>query len=136
MILCDTGPLVALIDRADADHAVCLAAAGTLGGEEFLTTYPCLTEAMYLLGRSGSWRPQAKLWGYITDGLLRVYVPREHELERMLALMQKYADAPMDFADASLIAASETLDERRVFTTDRHFHAYRQKEGHAFEIVP
>lgn len=54
----------------------------------------------------------------------------------MLALMRKYSDTPMDFADASLVAASETLEQRRVFTTDSHFYVYRQKQGAAFEVVP
>lgn len=136
MILCDSGPLVALIDRNDAHNASCVAAANALAPEVMLTTHACLAEAMYLLRRAGGWRAQEDLWGYISDGLLLVHVPREQELERMLALMRKYSDTPMDFADASLVAASETLDERRVFTTDSHFYVYRQKQGQAFEVVP
>lgn len=54
----------------------------------------------------------------------------------MLALMRKYSDTPMDFADASLVAASETLEQRRVFTMDSHFYVYRQRQGQAFEVVP
>ena len=117
MILCDTGPLVALLDRVDAHHEACAAAAAGLAPEPMLTTHACLTEAMYLVGRSGGWRIQEQLWGYITAGVLRIHVPRAEEIERMLALMRKYSDTPMDFADASLIAASETVGERRVFTT-------------------
>ena len=101
-----------------------------------LTTYPCLTEAMYLLRRAGDWRSQALLWDYVSFGVLHVHVPRDAELERMLELMRKYSDTPMDFADASLVAASETLGEQRVFTTDSHFYVYRQKQGAAFEVVP
>lgn len=63
-------------------------------------------------------------------------MPRAEELERMLALMHKYSDTPMDFADASLVAASETLEQRRVFTMDSHFYVYRQRQGQAFEVVP
>lgn len=54
----------------------------------------------------------------------------------MRALMRKYGDSPMDLADASLVAAAERLDVRRVFTLDRHFHAYRMNRGHAFDVVP
>jgi len=49
--------------------------------------------------------------------------------------MQKYADAPMDFADASLVATAETLRLRRVFTLDHHFRAYRV-DGDYFDVVP
>jgi uncharacterized protein len=53
MILCDTGPLVALIDQDDAFHARCVAALSALPAEPLLTTWPCLVEAMYLLWRAG-----------------------------------------------------------------------------------
>jgi predicted nucleic acid-binding protein len=54
----------------------------------------------------------------------------------MRALMRDYADTPMDFADASLVAAAETLRQRRVFTVDHHFYVYRQRLGEAFDVVP
>ena len=53
--------------------------------------------------------------------------------------MSRYADHPMDLADASLVAAAETLGIRRVFTLDRDdFATYRAQRGHLhepFEIV-
>ena len=91
---------------------------------------------MHLLRRSGGWRSQDSLWGWFSDGLVRLHSPVEGEWQRMRALMSDYADAPMDLADASLVAAAETLGERRVFTVDRHFHIYRQRAGHPFEVVP
>ena len=136
MTLCDTGPMVALVNDRDAQHASCVNVLRALPSAGLVTTWACMAEAMYLLGRAGGWRPQEKLWEYVSDGLLRVHVPRAEELERMLTLMRKYSDTPMDFADASLVAASETLDERRVFTTDNHFYVYRQQQGQAFDDVP
>jgi len=53
MILTDTGPLVALLDKSDANHQACLAASQGLPAEPLLTTWPCFTEAMYLLGAVG-----------------------------------------------------------------------------------
>ena len=61
---------------------------------------------------------------------------RQSEWRRMWVLMNDYADSPMDVADASLVAAAETLNLRQVFTLDRHFYAYRQRMGEAFEVVP
>lgn len=63
MILCDTGPLVALCDAADPYHETCVEAAEAL--LPMLTTHPCLTEAMHLLRRTGGWRSQALLWDYV-----------------------------------------------------------------------
>lgn len=45
-------------------------------------------------------------------------------------------DLPMDFADASLLAAAERLGTRRIFTLDRDFHVYRFGDGKAVEVVP
>ena len=53
----------------------------------------------------------------------------------MRELMARYEDAPMDLADASLVAAAEALSLTRVFTLDRHFYAYRLAGGDALEVV-
>lgn len=50
--------------------------------------------------------------------------------------MDQYRDTPMDLADASLVAAAETLGLKRVFTLDRHFYAYRLLDGTALEVLP
>ncbi|HEX4138320.1 MAG TPA: hypothetical protein VHY84_27160 [Bryobacteraceae bacterium] len=54
--------------------------------------------------------------------------------------MERYADHPMDLADASLIAAAESVGTRRVFTVHRKdFETYRVRRGHRsylIEIVP
>ena len=45
--------------------------------------------------------------------------------------MEQYADHPMDLADASLIAAAESLETRKVFTLDaKDFGVYRVRRGH------
>ncbi|ETX06452.1 hypothetical protein [Candidatus Entotheonella palauensis] len=50
--------------------------------------------------------------------------------------MQQYHDAPMDLADASLVAAAEQLRLRRIFSLDRHFHAYRIDGKDSFDVNP
>ena len=136
MTLCDAGPLVALIDQSDAHHERCAATLEALPYSGLLTTWPCLTEAMYLLHRNLGWPGQSELWGLVVEGAVELYQPADDEWARIRELMRRYVDAPMDLADASLVSAAEQLDQRRVFTIDRHFHAYRQQEGHAFEVVP
>ena len=54
----------------------------------------------------------------------------------MRILMRQYRDSPMDLADASLVAAAEKLNLRRIFTLDDHFYAYRINGTHPFTVVP
>jgi predicted nucleic acid-binding protein len=107
--LCDTGPLVSLIDRKDPDHARCVEAARHLPSGPLLTTWPCFTEAMYLLGRRAGRPAQDLLWTFFESGRIRIHVNTSEEFARMRALMVQYRDSPMDLADASLVAAAEVI---------------------------
>lgn len=50
--------------------------------------------------------------------------------------MEKYADTPMDFADATLVLLAEALEVYEVFTLDRRgFSTYRTRERRAFRLV-
>ena len=56
------------------------------------------------------------------------------ELPRVLELAAKYADQPMDLADACVVRMSELSDRCRVWTVDRaDFTAYRR---HGRQSVP
>jgi hypothetical protein len=50
VILTDTGPLIALLDKRDGYHQICVGMLYALPPEPMLTTWPCLTEAMHILG--------------------------------------------------------------------------------------
>jgi hypothetical protein len=62
VIIVDTGPLVALLDADDTQHQPCVAIARRLPAVPLITTWPCFTEAMYLLGAVGGYAYQAQLW--------------------------------------------------------------------------
>lgn len=136
MILCDTSALVALLNTGDSSHARCVQAAHQLPPEPFLITHACFVEAMYFLGKLGGFPLQERLWNLWEHGKLVVRCPTDTELERIRTLMQKYRDVPMDFADASIVAAAETLGLRTLFTLDADFYIYRIHEQEAFIIVP
>ena len=58
-------------------------------------------------------------------------------VQRVRELLDKYADLPMDFADATLVGLAEELDCTSVFTADRtDFSVYRLKGRQPFRIVP
>ncbi len=135
MTLTDTGPLVAMLDRRDANCARCWKASRSLV-KPLVTTWPCLSETTYHLDKIGQWHLVSALWALVEQGILTVHIPDENELRRVQELMKKYRDLPCDLADASLIAAAETLELRRIFTLDSHFYAYRLSDGTAFVVIP
>jgi predicted nucleic acid-binding protein len=136
MILTDTGPLVGLLDKDDSRHAACVEAAKGLPPGALLTTWCCFTEAMYLLGEVGGYRYQSELWRLRTAGRLVFHDLAAVEIDRMAALMEKYRDAPMDLADASLMVVAESCSLRRVFTLDSHFRIYRLTDGSSLDLIP
>ncbi|MCG3156482.1 MAG: hypothetical protein DKINENOH_03106 [bacterium] len=136
MILTDTGPLVALLDKDDSYHFSCVETAKSLPAAPLVTTWPCFTEAMYLLGEVGDYRYQAALWSLLNEQRLFLLDLTSVETSRASELMEKYQNVPMDLADASLIAVAESREFRHVFTIDRDFGIYRLADGSALEVIP
>jgi uncharacterized protein len=135
VILCDTGPLVALIDRRELAHQPCAEVVRSVA-PPLISTWACLTEAMYLVGRKFGFPGQQTLWMLVEAGQLRIYDHRPGDWQRMRDLMTQYQSVPMDLADASLVAAAESLNTTKIFTLDEDFRIYRLADGRAFEIVP
>lgn len=137
MILVDTGPLVALFDPRDDAHARCTDLLRRVS-EPLVTTAPVLTEAFHLLDPAS--RGAAALREFVRRRGMGVWFLSDETLERAFELMSKYRDRPMDFADASLVAAAEALRTTTIFTIDRSdFRTYRARIGRssrAFRLLP
>ena len=65
-----------------------------------------------------------------------MHVHCDIEAMAMAALMIRYQNVPMDLADASLIAAADTLNDRTVFTLDGPFRIYRLADGGTLTLLP
>lgn len=128
MILVDTGPFVALFDPQDAEHGRCKEVLSTLRGPLFTTT-PVLTETFHLLTPNSIGAD--RLRDFILDGGVSLWFMDQAAMARAFELMEQYGDHPMDFADASLIVAAESLRTTKVFTLDlADFPRYRIRRGH------
>ncbi|MGQ0525638.1 MAG: type II toxin-antitoxin system VapC family toxin [Betaproteobacteria bacterium] len=125
-LLVDTGPLVALVNARDRQHSDAVRFFAQFEGA-LITTIAIVTEVCALVPRR-----QANLFLRSVEGsrFALVHVP-EQELPGLADLMERYADRPMDFADASLLWLSETSGVRDIATLDSAFHIYRTRRGHS-----
>ena len=133
-LLLDTGALVCLLDRSQALHQEFARFFGTWAGP-VVSTEAVLTEATHLLGRARGGR-EACVRFFLAGGALLV-PSTAASLRRCERLLEQYADLPMDYADATLVALAEELGTNLVFTTDRRdFGVYRIRGRKRFRIVP
>lgn len=84
-----------------------------------------ITEAMYALEESLQARKNLLAW--IQSGGLTLMEPEAGDFERIVELIEKYADLPMDFTDAVVVVLCERLGTTHVASVDRDFDIYRYK---------
>ena len=130
-VLLDTGPLVAWLDRDDAHHAQVQRWFAAYRGE-LITTWPVLTEACHLVPPAAA--PMLLEW-VERGGATLAEIPVS-SLRAIAARMTKYADLPMDLADASLLWVAEREGVLDVLTLDRRdFGIYRTARGRMLRDV-
>ena len=132
--LIDTGPLVAYLDARDPEHGEVVACLEDFSGQ-LATTSAVITEAMDFVSASkGGSRLLAE---FVATSRTEVYdLCRPPELLEAALLMQKYADTPMDFADATLMLLAEALDVREILSLDRRgFSTYRTRRRRSLRLV-
>ena len=132
-VLVDASALIALLDRDDAAHDRCVEALKQVH-EPLSTVWPALTEAMHLLAEIP--RATDALCDMVFDEALLLVDLQAADVGRMKALMQKYRDLPMDFADAALVCAAERERITRILTLDSHFSVYRLPRRARFAVLP
>ena len=126
----DSGPLIALFDRDDAFHQRAVDFIRSYRGE-LVTTLPVLTEVSHLLDFNG--RVQRDFLRWVRDGAVQLVDVTSEDLSRLCELTEKYADRPMDFADATLVLIAERTSIKAVVSLDSDFDIYRLKSGKALE---
>ena len=120
--LIDAGPLIALFNPRDADHALCRQFFEGFRGD-LVTTWPVLTESAYMLSSTAN--AQRSLLQWVENGGLDVRHLRVENVRSMLSYTQKYHDLPMDLADASLVALSIETGITDIVSIDSDFDVYR-----------
>jgi len=132
--LVDTGALLALLDDDDEWHERCAEAFNALR-LPLGTSAAVLAELFHLLGPSP--RDLEKAWGSLRSGAVTVLPITDVDVPDLERFMKRYADRPMDFADATLVRLAERESLSTVFTVDHDdFETYRIKGRRTFRIVP
>jgi len=135
-IITDTGFWLALANEKDQYHELAKQKLHELSmiNIDFITTCAVMTEATYLLYQRIGREAQRKFITHYQNGLFSVFEIKLEYAPRINQLMDKYADLPMDFADASLVILAEHLGNGRILSTDRRdFQTYRWKNHKPFE---
>jgi predicted nucleic acid-binding protein len=131
--LADTGALIALLNFDDPWHQRCREAYASLR-LPLATSIGVLTELFHLIDHP---REAAAAWGLFRSGAVTVLPIGDEDLPDLEALMTRYRDRPMDFADATLVHLARRENLATVFTIDHDdFETYRIEGKRPFQIVP
>jgi predicted nucleic acid-binding protein len=129
--ICDTGPLVAYLNRHDPYHNWAVAVMKQVM-PPMLTCEPVLTEAVYFLREDGL--EVDPLFRFLERGALRLQFDVAAHWPRIRILMARYRQ--MDLADASIVVMSELHALSEVFTVDRRdFSVYRRNDRQMINFV-
>ena len=131
-LLTDSSPLIALLDRSDQHHDWAVEQFSHFSNP-LLTCEGAITEAAHLLLDAG-----VQPWGVlklIERKIISVQFNLELNLDRVLSLMKKYADTPMDFVDACLVAMTEQKRDCKLLTLDSDFRIYRRFERQTIPLI-
>ena len=132
--LIDTGAILALLDRSDRWHGACVRAFAQLRLPLF-TSEAVLTELFHLVGDARVQMEAA--WKFVRSGALILGSVEHAELPHIHALMSRYSDRPMDFADATLVYLARRESLSTIFTVDHaDFATYRIEGKRQFRVLP
>lgn len=129
--ICDTGPLVAYLNRNDPYHSWAVELMKQVRSP-MLTTEPVLTEVAYFL-RAGQVDVDP-LFQLLERNALRLDLHVAAHWPRLRSLMARYNQ--MDLADASIVVLSERQIRSQVLTVDRKdFSVYRRNDRQVINFV-
>lgn len=130
--LIDTGAILAVVEADDRWHSACLDALLAVQ-MPLLTTQAVLTELFHLIRHT---RLEAA-WSFVLSGALTIRPITDSDLVALRALMTRYHDCPMDFADATLVQLAERESISTILTVDHDdFETYRIRGKKRFTILP
>jgi len=135
VIVVDTGVLYAGADEDDDHHVV---AAELLDGHPgpLVVTVPVVVETAWLIERRLGSDAEARFLRAAVSELQRVDLVHE-DWDRVVELIERYADLGLGLVDASVVAVAERLGAGEIATLDRrHFSVVRPRHIEGFSLLP
>ena len=135
-VVADTGALYALADKDDAWHGRVLR---WWQDAPRTVTVPAvvLPEVTYLLATRIGPAAELAFVKSLADGELLVETLEVEDIIRVAILLREYADLPLGFVDAAVVAALERLGTHELLTTDRrHFSVVRPRHVRTLTLLP
>lgn len=123
-VVIDSGPCIALFDRDDDYHETAVEFIQRQRAP-MLSSLAVITEVMYVL--DFSLQAQVDFLSWVQSGAIELIETEHADWPRVIQLMKKYSDLPMDLTDGLLVAVCERLGVKHVATVDDDFTIYRYK---------
>jgi len=135
MIIVDSGPLYAYVDRRDRHHTASLDLVQR-GPGPLVVPMLCVTEASYFIGKRLDAATEIRFLSDLAAGVFRLEPVHPADWLRMAELVAQYKGFPLGTVDASVVACAERLGITQVATVDvKHFAAVRPKHTVSFDLV-
>ena len=132
-ILIDTSVIVALLDRSEKHHEVCVDIIQSVN-EPLITCEAVISEACYLLRRIRG-ASEAVIQN-VAAGIIQIPFQISAHANEIIRTFRKYHDREVDFADACLIEMASQYSTSDILTLDGDFRIYRWGKNKAFRVMP
>ncbi len=132
-LIIDTGFFIAILSKTDQFHIQALKLKNTINKRQWITTWPVLTEVCHLLVSRNATQVVSHLFQMYESGGYEIFSISRQHTSKILKLLEKYANLPMDLADASLVLLADEMGHGDIVSTDiRNFETYKWKSHKPF----
>ena len=136
MIIIDTSGLLAWVDGTQHDHQRVVTAMSRVQAPYILSPF-ILAEIDYLLSTRVNFSAECAFLEEVGRGAYRLESFTASDIQRALAVVEKFGDLEVGLADASIVVLAERYNVRDVLTLDeRHFRPLRTFSGLPFRLIP
>lgn len=125
----DSGPFIALFCITDQWHTTAITWLREHPKVQLITTWPVITEVCAMLGQRVRKEVALDFLRWVQRGAVSVDGSAETTLSELLRISERFADLPLDLADASVAETAGRLGIRHILSIDTDFDVYRDRSG-------